>query len=64
MVCAFVSLKFDVKQNPREKDVIKFCSGKLPKDMVPKTVVFKEELPKTSTGKIQKFVLISFERQI
>jgi acyl-coenzyme A synthetase/AMP-(fatty) acid ligase len=25
--------------------------------MVPKTVVFKDELPKTSTGKIQKFVL-------
>jgi acyl-coenzyme A synthetase/AMP-(fatty) acid ligase len=25
--------------------------------MVPKTVVFKDELPRTSTGKIQKFVL-------
>ncbi|XP_027078266.1 probable acyl-activating enzyme 5, peroxisomal [Coffea eugenioides] len=55
--CAFVSLKADVKQRPAEKDVIEFCRGKLPKYMVPKTVVFRQELPKTSTGKIQKFVL-------
>lgn len=55
--CAFVSLKADLKQKPAEKDVIEFCRGKLPKYMVPKTLVFKEELPKTSTGKIQKFVL-------
>ncbi|CAM8965386.1 unnamed protein product [Rhodiola kirilowii] len=29
----------------------------MPHFMVPKTVVFVEELPKTSTGKVQKFVL-------
>ncbi|KAL3525118.1 hypothetical protein ACH5RR_013490 [Cinchona calisaya] len=55
--CAFVSLKGDLKQKPSEKDLIEFCKGKLPKYMVPKTVVFREELPKTSTGKIQKFLL-------
>ncbi|KAI5683850.1 hypothetical protein M9H77_05078 [Catharanthus roseus] len=55
--CAFVSLKANTKQKPTEKEIIEFCRSKLPRYMVPKTVVFKEELPKTSTGKIQKFVL-------
>ncbi|GAA0146174.1 ligase [Lithospermum erythrorhizon] len=55
--CAFVSLKDHVKGKVEEKEIVEFCKAKLPKYMVPKTVVFKEELPKTSTGKIQKFVL-------
>ncbi|OMO97428.1 AMP-dependent synthetase/ligase [Corchorus capsularis] len=55
--CAFVSLKTGLTQKPSEKEIIEYCRGKLPRYMVPKTVVFKEELPKTSTGKIQKFVL-------
>ncbi|KAK4490450.1 hypothetical protein RD792_001127 [Penstemon davidsonii] len=55
--CAFLSLREGVKENPTEKDVIEFCRAKMPHYMVPKTVVFLEELPKTSTGKIQKFVL-------
>lgn len=55
--CAFVSLRDDVAPRPTEKEIIEFCRGKLPHYMVPKTVVFKDELPKTSTGKIQKFVL-------
>ncbi|CAI9753280.1 unnamed protein product [Fraxinus pennsylvanica] len=55
--CAFVSLKIGVKEKLTEKDVMGFCRAKLPHYMVPKTVVFKDELPKTFTGKIQKFVL-------
>ncbi|XP_010675195.2 2-methylpropanoate--CoA ligase CCL4 [Beta vulgaris subsp. vulgaris] len=55
--CAFVSFKDGVKNPPSERDVIEYCRAKLPHYMVPKTVVFKKELPKTSTGKIQKFVL-------
>ncbi|KAL0462592.1 UNVERIFIED_CONTAM: putative acyl-activating enzyme 5, peroxisomal [Sesamum latifolium] len=55
--CAFLSLKEGVTKKPTEKEVMAFCRSKLPHYMVPKTVVFKEELPKTSTGKIQKFVL-------
>ncbi|KAL3527361.1 hypothetical protein ACH5RR_012017 [Cinchona calisaya] len=55
--CAFVSLKADIKDKPIDKDLIEFCRDKLPRFMLPKTVVLKEELPKTSTGKIQKFVL-------
>lgn len=60
--CAFVSLKkrgegAPLSPPPTEKDIVEFCRASLPHYMVPKTVVFKEELPKTSTGKIQKFVL-------
>ncbi|EPS62843.1 hypothetical protein M569_11943, partial [Genlisea aurea] len=55
--CAFISLKQQQLPKPSEKDIIQFCRDKLPRFMVPKTVVFKEELPKTATGKIQKFVL-------
>ncbi|XP_043715224.1 2-methylpropanoate--CoA ligase CCL4-like [Telopea speciosissima] len=55
--CAFVSLKPLESNKPSEKDIIEFCRAKLPHYMVPKTVVFIAELPKTSTGKIQKFVL-------
>lgn len=55
--CAFVSLKSDLAHKPTENDVIEFCKTRLPRYTVPKTVVFKDELPKTSTGKIQKFVL-------
>ncbi|XP_023767435.1 2-methylpropanoate--CoA ligase CCL4 [Lactuca sativa] len=56
--CAFVSLKKDGgKPLPTAVEIMEFCKGKLPGYMVPKSVVLKEELPKTSTGKIQKYVL-------
>ncbi|XP_031281595.1 probable acyl-activating enzyme 5, peroxisomal [Pistacia vera] len=55
--CAFVCLKSEFNQKPTEKEIIEFCRARLPHYMVPKTVIFKDELPKTSTGKIQKFVL-------
>ncbi|KAG9131049.1 hypothetical protein Leryth_006778 [Lithospermum erythrorhizon] len=55
--CAFVSLKDHFIGKVEEKEIAEFCKAKLPKYMVPKTVIIKEELPKTSTGKIQKFVL-------
>ena len=54
--CAFVSLKGSSKK-PSEKEIMEFCRARLAHYMVPKTVVFKDELPKTSTGKIQKFEL-------
>jgi acyl-coenzyme A synthetase/AMP-(fatty) acid ligase len=38
-------------------DVIAWCRERMPLYMVPRTVVFRAELPKTSTGKIQKYVL-------
>ncbi|XP_074263848.1 butanoate--CoA ligase AAE1-like [Silene latifolia] len=53
--CAFVTLK-DGYDNITADEIIKFCRDRLPHYMAPRTVVF-EELPKTSTGKTQKFVL-------
>ncbi|XP_057798728.1 2-methylpropanoate--CoA ligase CCL4-like [Salvia miltiorrhiza] len=55
-LCAFVRLKEEAEK-PSEKDIREFCKERLPLFMVPRMVVFKAELPKTSTGKIQKFLL-------
>jgi fatty-acyl-CoA synthase len=52
--CAFVELKADA--HTTEKELIEFCRTHLAKFKAPRAVVFGE-LPKTSTGKIQKFVL-------
>jgi fatty-acyl-CoA synthase len=52
--CAFVTLKEGVAATP--EDIIAFCRQTLAHFKVPRTVVFGP-LPKTSTGKIQKFVL-------
>ncbi|KAK1361883.1 putative acyl-activating enzyme 5, peroxisomal [Heracleum sosnowskyi] len=60
--CAFVGLNVGMRVN--EKEIIEFCKEKLPKYMVPKNVVFKEELPKTSTGKIQKFLLRDMAKEL
>ncbi|KAM6578824.1 hypothetical protein CsatB_030661 [Cannabis sativa] len=55
--CAFVTLKEGFDNNNVSADhIIKFCRDRLPHYMAPKTVVF-EDLPKTSTGKIQKYIL-------
>jgi 3-(methylthio)propionyl---CoA ligase len=52
--CAFVELKPGAKAT--EEEIIEHCRGHLARFKVPRAVVFGE-LPKTSTGKIQKFVL-------
>jgi fatty-acyl-CoA synthase len=53
--CAFVTLRPDAGELTPE-EVIAFCRSSLARFKVPKTIVFGP-LPKTSTGKIQKFVL-------
>ena len=53
--CAFVSLK-DRASTVTEQDIINFCRDNMAGFKVPKTILFRE-LPKTSTGKIQKFKL-------
>jgi len=52
--CAFVTLKSGAAASA--DDIIGFCRNNLARYKVPRTVVFGP-LPKTSTGKIQKFVL-------
>jgi fatty-acyl-CoA synthase len=53
--CAFVQLKPDA-QGVGEADLIAWCRAYLAHFKTPRTIVFGP-LPKTSTGKIQKFVL-------
>ncbi|KAG8373558.1 hypothetical protein BUALT_Bualt11G0037000 [Buddleja alternifolia] len=62
--CAFVSLKEEVSEKPTEKEIREFCKARLPLYMVPRLVVFKEELPKTSTGKLQKFLLRDLAKEL
>jgi fatty-acyl-CoA synthase len=52
--CAFVELKPGASVS--ESELMEFCRGQLAKFKAPRAIVFGE-LPKTSTGKIQKFVL-------
>ena len=60
--CAFVEFKPNVP-SLTEGDVIAFCRQHMARFKVPKTVIFGE-LPKTSTGKIQKFVLRERAKQL
>lgn len=53
--CAFVTLKPGAGA-VSEADIIKWCRENLAHYKAPRTVIFGE-LPKTSTGKIQKYVL-------
>jgi fatty-acyl-CoA synthase len=53
--CAFVTLKPGAKPTTAD-DIIAFCRANMAHYKIPRTIVFGP-LPKTSTGKIQKFVL-------
>ena len=52
--CAFLELKDNATTT--EAEIIAFCRGQMPGFKTPKAVVFGP-IPKTSTGKIQKFML-------
>ncbi|MDR5799158.1 MULTISPECIES: acyl-CoA synthetase [Caballeronia] len=52
--CAFVELRDGYEVS--EQEIVEFCRSRLAKFKLPKRVCFGE-LPKTSTGKIQKFQL-------
>jgi len=52
--CAFVELK--PQQSVTAEELIAWCREHLASYKIPRTIVF-EDLPKTSTGKIQKYVL-------
>ena len=52
--CAFIELKEGASASAEE--VIEFCRARMARFKAPKTVIFGP-LPKTSTGKIQKFLL-------
>jgi fatty-acyl-CoA synthase len=52
--CAFVTLK--PNESLTEQEVINFCRDNIAHFKCPKTIIFSD-LPKTSTGKVQKFLL-------
>jgi fatty-acyl-CoA synthase len=52
--CAFIELKDNARTT--EAEIIAFCRGQMPGFKTPKAVMFGP-IPKTSTGKIQKFLL-------
>ena len=54
-VRAYVVLKENA--NAREEEIISFCRQKLAGFKKPKNVEFLKELPRTSTGKVQKNIL-------
>jgi fatty-acyl-CoA synthase len=60
--CAFVTLKPGA-EDVSERDVVQWCRDHLAGFKVPRHVVFGP-LPKTSTGKIQKFVLRDRAREV
>jgi fatty-acyl-CoA synthase len=53
--CAFLELKPGAAP-PEDAELIAFCRARMARFKVPKTLIYGS-LPKTSTGKIQKFVL-------
>ncbi len=57
---AFIALREGVEMTAADLRI--FCSEKLQKYMVPELVEFREELPKTSTGKIDKTTLAKGEQ--
>lgn len=58
--CAFIELKTGKEATPEE--LIEFCKQHLARFKVPKDVVITE-IPKTSTGKLQKFVLREWAKE-
>ncbi|MDQ2102279.1 acyl-CoA synthetase [Azospirillum isscasi] len=60
--CAFVTVKPGAER-PSEADIIQWCRDRIAHYKVPRTVVFSD-LPKTSTGKIQKTVLRDAAREL
>jgi fatty-acyl-CoA synthase len=59
--CAFITLKEGAAVTERE--MIAFCRERMAHFKIPKTIVFAP-LPKTGTGKVQKFILRERARQL
>ncbi|WP_330218857.1 AMP-binding enzyme [Vibrio natriegens] len=59
--CAFITLK----QNrfTSENEILDYCREHLAGFKIPKTIVFTN-LPKTSTGKVQKYILRDWAKEI
>lgn len=54
---AFVVLKDSLPSSQLQAEIFQFLQNKLPKYKLPQWIVFAETLPRTTTGKIQRFKL-------
>ena len=54
---AYVIAKENAAQKPEE--IIAYCEGRLARYKWPKSVVFCDEFPRTSLGKVRKHLLIA-----
>jgi len=54
---AFVSLKPEFKHKTKKEDILDFLKDKVAKWQIPDDVVFLDEVPKTSVGKLDKKLL-------
>ena len=59
--CAFIEVRPGAEVS--EDDIVAYCRDNLARYKCPRTVVFAE-LPKTSTGKIQKFRLREMAKEV
>ena len=59
--CAFIELKDG--EETTEEEILKFCKLNLASFKCPKNIIF-QKIPKTSTGKIQKFQLRKIAKEI
>jgi amino acid adenylation domain-containing protein len=48
--------------NLSRRDLVRFCSERVPRYMIPESIEFQEDLPKTSTGKVDRQMLLSTRR--
>jgi len=65
--CAFVALKKEFDSGAgevSEEELLAFCRSKMAHFMVPRKVVFVDELPKNATGKVQKLALRERAREL
>ena len=60
--CAFIELKVDAEE-PSHEGLVAFCKKQLASFKTPKTFIFGD-LPKTATGKIQKYELRQWARDL
>lgn len=54
---AFVVLR-DGEEKISAEQITKHCAAQLPRYMIPKTIIFRDQLPKTESGKIRKQSLL------
>ncbi|XP_055932646.1 medium-chain acyl-CoA ligase ACSF2, mitochondrial-like [Argiope bruennichi] len=55
-VCAWISVKKDM--NLTEEEVKNFCRGKISHFKIPRYIMFVDDFPKTTSGKIKKYEMV------